>query len=169
MFEFILLKQSRSDFIECLFYLKRMYNIYLLTIVFTYRGQLKLILRAGNAASPIADSSTDLLQNFTLPISSKIPQKSSKIPISPSRTPYRTPYRQIPLKSSISATFNHKNQTSILPKNLSQIQNLPYLQALLPITIFHPKISQNILSPHPPHRGVLKNCTQNHSNKRITI
>ena len=33
-FEFILLKQSRSDFIERLFYLKTMYNIYLLTILF---------------------------------------------------------------------------------------------------------------------------------------
>nr|DAM36255.1 MAG TPA: hypothetical protein [Caudoviricetes sp.] len=34
MFEYVLLRWIRSNFIEHLFYLKRMDNIYLLTIVF---------------------------------------------------------------------------------------------------------------------------------------
>lgn len=101
---YVLLRQSRSDFIEHLFYLKRMYNIYLLYTVLPNRGQLKLTNRTGKSAAPIADSSTDLLQNFALSISSKSPTKPSKIPISPFQITYRTPYRQIPLKSSISAT-----------------------------------------------------------------
>ena len=108
-------------------YLKTMTNIYLLTIVFIYGGWQKLKRSPGNAAEPIADLFTYLLQNFTLSISLKIPQKSSKIPISPSRTPYRTPYRQNPLKSSISATSQPKNQILIPLKIHPQIQNLPYL------------------------------------------
>ena len=43
MFGYVLLKQSRSDFTEHLFYPKRMYNIYLLDILFIYKGYLKLI------------------------------------------------------------------------------------------------------------------------------
>ena len=169
MFDFVLLKQSRSDFIERLFYLKTMYNIYLLDIIFCIQGgYLKLIRQTGNAANPIADSSTDFLQNFTLSISSKYPQKSSKITIFPSQTTYRTPYRQIPLKSSISATSQPKNQTLIPPKIYPQFQNLPYLQTLLPITFFHLKIAKSSLTTLHI-QGVLKNYTQNHSNKRITI
>ena len=64
----------------------------------------------------IAGSPTDFLQNFTLSISSKIPTKSSKIQILSSQTTYRTPYRQNPLKSNISATSKPKNQTSISQK-----------------------------------------------------
>lgn len=71
MFEFILLKQSRSDFIERLFYLKQ-WSIYIYyTLFLPNRGQLKLIRWSGIAANPIADSFTDFLQNFTLSISSK--------------------------------------------------------------------------------------------------
>ena len=79
-------------------------------------GLQKLIAWTGNAANSIADSSTDFLQNFTLSISSKIPTKSSKIQNPAHQTLYRTPYRQNPLKSSISATSQPKNQTSISPK-----------------------------------------------------
>ena len=49
-----------------------------------YRGSMvwgcqKLKRQPGNVAEPIADLSTDFLQNFTLSISSKTPTKSSKI------------------------------------------------------------------------------------------
>ena len=80
-------------------------------------GWKKLIAWTGNAAEPIADSSTDFLQNFNLSISLKIPTKSSKIQNFTLQTTYRTPYRQIPLKSSISATSKPKNQTSISQKS----------------------------------------------------
>ena len=75
-------------------------------------------------------------------------QAKSQIPLL--QTTYRTQYRQIPLKSSISATSQPKNQTLIPPKIYQQIQNLPYLQALLPITFFHLKIAK-IISHHIQH------------------
>lgn len=55
-------------------------------------------------------------QKSILPQSSKFPTKSSKIPILPSQTPYRTPYRQNHYFSTISLTSTPKFQTSILPK-----------------------------------------------------
>ena len=107
---------------------EKQWSIYIYCPLFlSNRGYLKLIRWTGNAANPIADSSTDLLQNFTLSISLKIPQKSSKIPIFSSQTPYRTTYRQNPLKSSISATSRPKNQTPLSPKIHPQFQNYPYL------------------------------------------
>lgn len=117
-----------------------------------YGGWQKLKRQPGNAANHIADSSTDFLQNFTLSISSKFPTKSSKIQNPAHQTTYRTPYRQITLKSSISATSQPKNQTLIPSKIYPQFQNLPYLQALLPITFFHLKIAQ-IISHHIPYTG----------------
>ena len=87
------------------------------TVVFVYGGWQKLTNSPGNAANHIADSSTDLLQNFTLSISSKFPTKSSKIQNPAHQTTYRTPYRQTPLKSSISTTSQPKNQTSISQKS----------------------------------------------------
>ena len=72
------------------------------------------------------------------------PTKPSKILFLCKITCYRTPYRQIPLKSSISATSKPKNQTLIPSKIHPQFQNLPYLQALLPITIFPEKIPNHI-------------------------
>jgi hypothetical protein len=55
-------------------------------------------------------------QKSILPQSSKFPTKSSKIPILPSQTTYRTPYRQNHYFSTISLTSTPKFQTSILPK-----------------------------------------------------
>ena len=152
MFEYVLLKQSRSDFIERLFYLKECIIYIYYTLFLPNLGQLKLIRQTGNAANLIADSFTDFLQHFTLSISSKSQQNQAKSKISPFKTTYRTPYRQIPLKSSISVTSQPKNQTSILPKIYPQFQNLPYLQTLLPITFFHLKIAQ-IISHHTPYTG----------------
>ena len=97
------------------------------TVIIWYREWQKLTNSPGNAANPIADSSTDFLQNFNLSISLKNPQKSSKIQNPAHQTLYRTPYRQNPLKSSILATSKPKNQTSISPKIYPQIQNYPYL------------------------------------------
>ena len=97
------------------------------TVIFNDRGWQKLKRQPGNAANPIADSSTDLLQNFTLSISSKFPTKSSKIQNPAHQTTYRTPYRQNQLKSSISATSRPKNQTPLSSKIHSQFQNYPYL------------------------------------------
>ena len=90
-------------------------------------GVAKTKKTTGNAANPIADSSTHQLKNPTSPKSSKYPTKSSKIPNSTLQTTYRTPYRQITLKSSISATLQPKNQILIPLKIHPQIQNLPYL------------------------------------------
>ena len=84
-------------------------------------GWQKLTDSHGNAANPIADSSTDFLQNFTLSISSKIQLKSSKIQNPAHQTLYRTTYRQNILKSNISTTSKPKNQTSISPKIYTQI------------------------------------------------
>ena len=68
-------------------------------------GWQKLIAWTGNAVNPIADLSTDFLQNFTLSISSKIPLKPSKIQFLFKLTRYRTSYRQIPLKSNIGKRY----------------------------------------------------------------
>ena len=57
----------------------------------------------------------------------KSPIKSSKIPIFPSQTPYRTPYRSNLLTKPLSPILQPKNQTFISLKIHSQIQNYPYL------------------------------------------
>ena len=90
-------------------------------------GWQKLKRQPGNAANNIADLFTDFLQNFTSSIFSKYPTKSSKIQNPAHQTTYRTPYRQSPLKSSILATLQPKNQTLISPKIHPQFQNYPYL------------------------------------------
>ena len=66
------------------------------TVTLWCGGWQKLIAWTGNAAEPIADLSTDFLQNFTLSISSKFPTKSAKIPILITKILYRTQYRQNP-------------------------------------------------------------------------
>lgn len=89
---------------------------YRITVILWYRGWQKLTNSPGNAANPIADLSTDFLQNFNLSISSKFPTKSSKIQIFSSQTTYRTPYRQTTLKSSISTTSQPKIKPSSYQK-----------------------------------------------------
>ena len=91
------------------------------------RGWQKLIAWPGNAANPIADSSTDFLQNFTLSISSKIPQKSSKIPNSTHSNPLSYHISLKPTKIKYFSHFQTQKSNFHLTKIYPQIQNLPYL------------------------------------------
>ena len=152
MFEYILLRQSRTDFIERLFYLKTMVNIYLLDIVFIYWGWQKLIRHPGNTANPIADSSTHQLKNPSF-LNHQIPNKIKQNPKSPPPNPLSYPISSNPTKIKHFPSFIPKNQTLIPPKIYPQFQNLPYLQTLLPITFFSPQNRPNHLSPHPPTQG----------------
>lgn len=93
MFEYVPLKQSSSDFIKRLFYLKSYGKMQKYRRKTYVRGWQKLIAWTGNTAEPIADSSIHQLKNPPSPQSSKIPQKSSKISNFQSQTSYRTPYR----------------------------------------------------------------------------
>ena len=54
-------------------------------------------------------------------------------------------------------------------KNLPTIPKSSLFVDTFTDNVFSPQNRPNHLSPYPLHRGVLKNYTQNHSNKRITI
>ena len=97
-----------------------MYNIYLLDTVFIYGGYLKLTNSPGNAANPIADSSTDLIQNFTLPIS-KIPNKIKQNPKSPPSNPLSYPISLKPTKIKHFPSFTTQKSNPHPTKNLPTI------------------------------------------------
>ena len=138
---------------------KTMTNIYLLTTVCCIYGVAKTNIRAWKCSKPYSWFIHILSSKFYL-VDIKNPQQNqAKSQISSLQTTYRTPYRQIPLKSSISATSQPKNQTLIPPKIYPQFQNLPYLWTLLPITFFHLKIAPKSSLTTSPTQGVLKNCT----------
>ena len=66
-------------------------NIYLLDIVFIYWGWQKLIRHPGNAASPIADSSTHQLKNPSF-LNHQIPQQNQAKSQIPSSKPLIVPH-----------------------------------------------------------------------------
>lgn len=101
----------------------------------TERGWQKLIALTGNVAEPIADSSTDFLQNFTLSISSKIPLKPSKIQFLFKLTRYRIPYRKTPYKSGIISIYIPIFQFSKFQNSNPKIKNSRKIQYLFDSTL----------------------------------
>ena len=83
-------------------------------------------------------------------------QNPNKIKQNPKSSSLNTLSYPISLKPTKIKHFSHfttQKSNSHPTKIHPQIQNLPYLQALLPITIFTSKIATNHLSPHPPYTG----------------
>ena len=80
-------------------------------------GWQKLIAWTGNAAEPIADLSTDFLQNFTLSISSKSQQNQPKSQFS-SQQPHIVPH--------IVKTLNFQPHSTIQPSKIKhQLMQFP--------------------------------------------
>lgn len=123
MFEYVLLKQSKSDCIERLFYYQSTEKCRN-TVILGCRGWQKLKRQLVFSGIHIADSSTHQLKNLTLSKISKFPIKPSQIPISPPQPLYRAPYRQNPLKSMLSAILPSKNQNHFYPNSTSKINNI---------------------------------------------
>ena len=78
MFEYVLFKHSRSDFIERLFYYQSHGKMEKYRHFHIYGGWQKLIALPGNAANHIADSSTHQLKNLTMSKFSKSQQNQAK-------------------------------------------------------------------------------------------
>ena len=84
-------------------------------------GWQKLKRQHGNATEPIADSSTDFLQNFTLSTSSKFSTKSSKIQKSSSSNHLSYPISSKPTKIKHFSHFTSQKSNFYLAKNLPLI------------------------------------------------
>lgn len=99
----------------------------------------------------------------------KIPTKSSEIPIPTSKTPISYTISSNPSKINHLSHFQTQKSNFHLIKNSPTISKSSLFISTFTDNDFSPKKSSNsILSPYSP-QGVLKNCTQNYSNKRITI
>ena len=83
---------------------------------------------------------------------SQIPNKIKQNPKSSSPSPLSYPISSKPTKIKHFIHFTTQKSNFNLTKIYPQIQNLPYLYALLPITFFHLKIAQ-IISHHTPYTG----------------
>ena len=169
MFEYVLLKQSRSDFIERLFYLKRMYNIYLLDIVFIYWGVAKTKIITWKCSKPYSWFIHRLSSKFYLVDIIKSPTKSSKIPnlLPPNHLSY--PISSNPTKIKHFPSFITQKSNPHPTKNLPTIPKSSLFIDTFTDNVFSPQKSPQSSLTTSPTQGVLKNYTQNHSNKRITI
>ena len=136
--------------------MKTMVNIYLLYTVFHNRGYLKLTNRAGNAANPIADSSTDLLQNFTLPIS-KIPNKIKQNPNSPPPNHLSYPISSNPTKIKHFPSFITQKSNPHPTKNLPTIpKSSLFVDTFTDNVFFTSKSPKSSLTTSPTQGGYSK-------------
>ena len=94
------------------------------TVTLWCGGLQKLKRQHGNAAEPIADSSTDFLQDFTLSTSSKFSTKSSKIQKSSSSNHLSYHISLKPTKIKHFIHFTTKKSNSHFTKNSSIISKL---------------------------------------------
>ena len=129
-----------------------MVNIYLLDIVFIYWGWQKLIRHPGNAASPIADSSTHQLKNPSF-LNHQIPNKIKQNPKSPPPNPLSYPISSNPTKIKHFPSFIPQKSNPHPTKNLPTIPKSSLFVDTFTDNVFSPQNRPNHLSPHPLHRG----------------
>ena len=147
-----MLKHSRSDFIERLFYQKRMYNIYLLDIVFKYKGVAKTKIITWKCSKPYSW--------FIHTPTSKIPNKIKQNPKSPPPNPLSYPISSNPTKIKHFSHFTTQKSNYHLIKNLPTNPKLSLFIGTLTDNDFSSKNSksynQNIRGYHKTTHKTIK-------------
>ena len=116
----------------------------------------KTNIRAGNAANPIADSSTDFLQNFTLPIS-KIPNKIKQNPKSPPPNHLSYPISSNPTKIKHFPSFITQKSNPHPTKNLPTIPKSSLFIGTFTDNVFSPQKSpKSSLTTSPTQGATIK-------------